>query len=155
MCGAEAESRNTGPRRDATTNPNEGEGDGDDDDDDDDDDENKLRTEAERSAMKATVLKVVINLTNEGLLGARDARAVNDMIKDQHPVLVAAFKVSTEENALLLSPGVIAVVYAYVLWVFRRGLCDISQKSRWLDEGLRACLELVYDLFDRQKFFFL
>ena len=43
--------------------------------------------------MKATVLKVAINLTNEGLLRARDARAVNDMIKRQNPALVAAFKV--------------------------------------------------------------
>lgn len=70
----------------------DGDGDGN-GNDDDDDDESTLRTEAERSAMKATILKVAINLTDEGLLGARDARAVNDMIKRQNPVLVAAFKV--------------------------------------------------------------
>ena len=100
LCGAEGvgdgESRNAGPSGDAPTNPIGGVDDG--DSDDDDDEENTLRTEAERSAMKATVLKVTINLTNEGLLGARDARAVNDMIKRQNPVLVAAFKVRAEQN---------------------------------------------------------
>lgn len=43
--------------------------------------------------MKATILKVAINLANEGLLGAREANVVNDMINRENPVLVAAFKV--------------------------------------------------------------
>ncbi len=58
-----------------------------------DDDDDALRSDAERSAMKATILKVAINLTNEGLLGAREANVVNDMINRENPVLVAAFKV--------------------------------------------------------------
>lgn len=90
LCGAGA-ARNTGQPGDATTHPDGDDADG---DADDDEEESTLRTEAERSAMKATVLKVAINLTNEGLLGARDASAVNGMITRQHPVLVAAFKVT-------------------------------------------------------------
>lgn len=52
-----------------------------------------MGSDAERSAMKATILKVAINLANEGLLGAREANVVNDMINRENPVLVAAFKV--------------------------------------------------------------
>lgn len=48
--------------------------------------------------MKATILKVAINLTNEGLLGAREANVVNDMINRENPVLVAAFKVRRQKN---------------------------------------------------------
>lgn len=102
LCGAEA--RSTGPTGAANTN--------------DDDGETALRTEAERSAMKATILKVAINLTNEGLLGARDARVVNDMIQRHNPVLVAAFKVRRQKKPLLMFPetiaGVCELLYAYL-----------------------------------------
>lgn len=57
------------------------------------DDGDVMHTEADLSAMKATVLEVIINLTNKGLLGARETNLANDMVLRENPVLVAAFKV--------------------------------------------------------------
>lgn len=100
-----------------TSTTNGGDGNGDIDSDNDDDDEKALRTEAERTAMKATILRVAINLTDEGLLGARGARAVNDMVKHQSPVLVAAFKVRIQ---CLLLLGRLLVLFSPVHRVYVR-----------------------------------
>lgn len=82
LCGAEASSHTRVPAAaGASTNA------------DNDDDGNVLHTEAERSAMKATVLEVVINLTKNGLLSARETNMANDMVLRETPVLVTAFKV--------------------------------------------------------------
>lgn len=62
------------------------------------DDNDVLKTEADRDAMKATMLRVAINLTNESLLGPREASVLNTMISRENPVLVAAFKVRTQPS---------------------------------------------------------
>lgn len=67
----------------------------------DNDDNDVLTTEAERDAMKATILKVAINLTNESLLGPPEASVLNTMISRESPVLVAAFKVCTQSSLRL------------------------------------------------------
>lgn len=44
--------------------------------------------------MKATVMKIAINLNNEGLLRAREASVLKEMVLRENPVLVAAFEVN-------------------------------------------------------------
>lgn len=129
LCGAEARAKETVGAANIKDNDNDGNGDGDggsdrdedddkdgnadaDADDDEDDDDISLRTAAEQSAMKATILKVAINLTNEGLMGAREARALNDMIKIQHPVVVAAFKVRMR-HCWLVAPWMVAISFVH------------------------------------------
>lgn len=46
-----------------------------------------------RDAMKATVMKIAINLNNEGLLRAREASVLKEMVLRENPVLLAAFQV--------------------------------------------------------------
>lgn len=77
----------------------------------DDAGKNVMNTEAERTAMKATVLEVVINLTNKGLLGARETNMANDMVLRENPVLVAAFKVRMSEGLSFLQAGTIAAFF--------------------------------------------
>lgn len=86
LCGAEARSHTRIPAAAAVVSTSA-------DNDGEKDDGNVLHTEAERSAMKATVLEVVINLTKNGLLTARETNMANDMVLRENPVLVAAFKV--------------------------------------------------------------
>lgn len=88
--------------------------DDDDGEEDDGDDDDAMDTEAERSAMKETVLEVVINLTNKGLLGAREANMANDMVLRENPVLVAAFKVRKEQLLLLRTP--LPFYFLFVYW---------------------------------------
>lgn len=96
-----------------------------------DDDDDVLGSDAERSAMKATILKVAINLTNEGLLGAREANVVNDMINRENPVLVAAFKVRSEDTKkgrsidqlLLLREGMVSLPCHAVVSIFYGATC--------------------------------
>lgn len=61
----------------------------------DNDDNDVLKTEADRVAMQATILKVATNLTNESVLGPREGSVLNTMISRENPELVAAFKVCT------------------------------------------------------------
>ncbi|CBJ31073.1 expressed unknown protein [Ectocarpus siliculosus] len=65
---------------------------------DDNDDNDVLKTEADHDAMQATILKVATNLTNESLLGPREASVLNTMISRENPVLVAAFKLFRENG---------------------------------------------------------
>lgn len=53
--------------------------------------ENVLKLEGD--AMKAKVLKVAVRLANEGLLGALEARLLQEMVWQESPILMAAFKV--------------------------------------------------------------
>ncbi|CAM9489764.1 unnamed protein product [Ectocarpus sp. 4 AP-2014] len=64
----------------------------------DNDDNDVLKTKADRDAMQATILKVATNLTNESLLGPREASVLNTMISTENPVLVAAFKLFRENG---------------------------------------------------------
>ncbi|CAM9517767.1 unnamed protein product [Ectocarpus sp. 12 AP-2014] len=64
----------------------------------DNDDNDVLKTEADRDAMQATILTVATNLTNESLLGPREASVLNKMISRENPVLVAAFKLFRENG---------------------------------------------------------
>lgn len=49
--------------------------------------------EAERDAMKVTILKEAVKLANKGLLGALEARVLKKMVSQESPVLMAAFRV--------------------------------------------------------------
>ena len=48
---------------------------------------------AEQDTMKTTLLKVAVNIASEGLLGALEARILREMVFQESPVLMAAFKV--------------------------------------------------------------
>ncbi|CAM9455449.1 unnamed protein product [Hapterophycus canaliculatus] len=64
----------------------------------DNDDTNPSKMEAKRDAMKATVMKIAINLNNEGLLRAREASVLKEMVLRGNPVLLAAFELYREDG---------------------------------------------------------
>ena len=49
--------------------------------------------EAERGAMKVTILKEAVKLANQGLLGALETRVLKKMVSQESPVLMAAYRV--------------------------------------------------------------
>ncbi|CAM9522800.1 unnamed protein product [Scytosiphon promiscuus] len=68
--------------------------------DSDSNDKNVLKVEAEQDAMTATIMKIASNLNNEGLLRAREASVLKEMVLRENPVLMAAFELYREdENA--------------------------------------------------------